>query len=800
MNRITGEMMKTMKKREIVGALLLVIVLLAMAAPAGAAVTISPTGGDDTALIADAISDAASDDHIVILSEGTYLAHDIVVPAAVTIRADTANGHGPSDTIIDAELAGRIFDDSGNHALAIDNLTLQNGAAKIGSYGIGRGGAIFTDSGDVTVMSSTISGCRAGDGGDVGHGGAIFTHSGDVTVMSSTISGCRAGDGGDKGGSGGAIYIAYSGSVTVMSSTISGCRAGDGGDIGGHGGAIYSRSGSVTVTSSTMSGCRAGSGGGYSGWGGAIFTQGGDVTVTSSTISNCQAGNPDGGGGAIYTSSSGTVRFCRLIGNYAPGDGDTFYGPITAPDNWWGSNAGPFPGDLYNGATADTWLVLGITASPSEISMADISSVSANLTYHSDGATISPATGTDSIPDGIPVTFTAAGGSVLPGSATTSGGVATGTFTPSALGTATITATVDSESVSVPVTVSHFFDVDFHANITTGPSPLAVAFTDESDVVSGTLWNWSFGDGTWDNGTVSSGPVHTYASGGIYTVALTVTNASGRERMTRTGYIIVGPPPTTTFPAPVNPTPGPDLLTDIDTGNSGTGSGSGSKSSIPLMTVTVNIGGDSKADRAVVTGTKLSELIVTGTEQHGPFGSCNPPAGSTFQYLSLEPARYGTITNAVINFTVPQSWLDANTIAPGSVVLYRMTPDCWKPLPTTFLFTKDGTAYFSAVSPGFSQFAIAGTPGAAAPQVTAAASQPVVADTQPPAMAAVAKAPPVSQTTAPPAPARAPAPSSPFPLVPVLIGVCCLGLIGGGWYARRWWIRRQNPALFKEYD
>jgi len=205
-----------------------------------------------------------------------------------------------------------------------------------------------------------------------------------------------------------------------------------------------------------------------------------------------------------------------------------------------------------------------------------------------------------------------------------------------------------------------------------------------------------------------------------------------------------------------------------------------------------------------VTGTKLSELIVTGTVQHGASaaGNFTVPPGIVFQYISLVPARYDTITNAVINFTVPLSWLDENHIDPKSIVLYRQTANGWEALPTTVLYTKDGTVYFSAESAGFSLFAITGTPMVATtPQIAVppeTLSTPV--QEQAPAPAAIAKAPVTTPTTAPPAPSSASAGSSPVPFVPVLIGVGCVGLVAGGWYVRRWWIRRQNPALFREYD
>jgi hypothetical protein len=219
------------------------------------------------------------------------------------------------------------------------------------------------------------------------------------------------------------------------------------------------------------------------------------------------------------------------------------------------------------------------------------------------------------------------------------------------------------------------------------------------------------------------------------------------------------------------------------------------------MTVTVNIGGDAKAWQAIVTGTKLADLIVTGTVQHGPGDNRTAPPGTIFQYFSLAPARYVSITNAIVNFTVPQSWLDENHVTPGNIVLYHQTPDGWDALPTTFLYAKDGTAYFSAVSPGFSLFAIAGTPAVQAPPVAAATQESVSTPVQELTAIPVAttRQPVVTHTTVPPA--TTPQPSAPSPILNVVLVIAAIGILaGGGFLARRWWIRRQNPALFREYD
>ncbi|NMB78277.1 MAG: PKD domain-containing protein, partial [Methanomicrobiales archaeon] len=95
----------------------------------------------------------------------------------------------------------------------------------------------------------------------------------------------------------------------------------------------------------------------------------------------------------------------------------------------------------------------------------------------------------------------------------------------------------------------------FRGNITAGPTPLAVQFTDRSTGYPKN-WLWDFGDGT--TSTVRS-PLHTYTAAGNYTVTLTATNTQGSNNLTQNAYIRASTPvvPTATFTGNVTSGPTP---------------------------------------------------------------------------------------------------------------------------------------------------------------------------------------------------------------------------------------------------
>ncbi|MGA2917138.1 PKD domain-containing protein [Methanoregula sp.] len=85
-------------------------------------------------------------------------------------------------------------------------------------------------------------------------------------------------------------------------------------------------------------------------------------------------------------------------------------------------------------------------------------------------------------------------------------------------------------------------NANFNATPTVGSYPLDVQFTDLTDKTPN-QWFWDFGDGT---NSTEQNPLHTYQSGGNYTVNLTAWNTLGSDTVSQSNYIYVYP-----YPAPV---------------------------------------------------------------------------------------------------------------------------------------------------------------------------------------------------------------------------------------------------------
>ena len=137
------------------------------------------------------------------------------------------------------------------------------------------------------------------------------------------------------------------------------------------------------------------------------------------------------------------------------------------------------------------------------------------------------------------------------GTWTISNNTITTTISPGSCGTYTETATVSCNEM--PGTFSStggswgtfYFErtseppevigADFTADLTSGPVPLTVNYTDQStgDITS---WSWDFGDGAI---STEQNPFHTYTDAGTYTVSLAVTGPCGSDTEVKANFITV---------------------------------------------------------------------------------------------------------------------------------------------------------------------------------------------------------------------------------------------------------------------
>ena len=189
-----------------------------------------------------------------------------------------------------------------------------------------------------------------------------------------------------------------------------------------------------------------------------------------------------------------------------------------------------------------------------------------------------------------------------------------------------------------------------------------------------------------------------------------------------------------------------------------------------------------------------------------------------YELISVNWINPDAIDHADIAFTVSKSWLDAHTVQPDQIVMMRYTGGQWVELPTRLDHTSGDTYNYVATTPGFSYFAIAGKSHGTG--VTANVTQESLipsggtADNPGAPVATLISGPAIttpSSVTTTPVPAVTVSrsqsvgeiffPSSGIPVITIVAWIVVLIIIViVVLLVHRWWIRRQNPALFRKYD
>ena len=135
------------------------------------------------------------------------------------------------------------------------------------------------------------------------------------------------------------------------------------------------------------------------------------------------------------------------------------------------------------------------------------------------------------------------------------------------------------------------------------------------------------------------------------------------------------------------------LFPEIKAGQSQSLSVSG-KSAIPITEVEFTTSSD------LVNG----KVIVKKSD-----GAGGKPASEVYSYVEIETENLeNKISSAKINFKIDAAWLKTNSVDKNTIALYRLAGGSWQKLET-ILIANDGIyARYTAKSPGFSTFGIAG--------------------------------------------------------------------------------------------
>jgi len=382
---------------------------------------------------------------------------------------------------------------------------------------------------------------------------------------------------------------------------------------------------------------------------------------------------------------------------------------------------------------------------------------------------------------------------------------------------------INVTSTAIPPTAN------FNGTPTSGVAPLTVQFNDLS-TGSLTNWNWSFGDGNFSNAT---SPPHIYAYPGLFSVTLNVSNSAGNNSFIRTNYISVLAIPTITPTQPtitptqptIKPTPTPGTGNGGDGGdncrfNPTTGGASdsrgkaGEKISIPFIG---NLGASEcvpvvVVDISVVPAVDIQGIMVSAEEAN--IGTVTRIPGNPKAYfldINWYWVRDADIKNVYITFSVDDGWIKQLGITPENLVMLRYYDNSWHETPTQITEHSNGRYYYVASASGVSYFAVTykGALASTKTTISTRAAQTTIPRqtltesviTEPTRLVTyttIPKKPVTTTTTVPPITSEEP---YEIPIIWIIIGIgAFIGFVLIVLLVRRWWIRRQNPALFRKYD
>ena len=724
---------------------------------------------------------------------------------------------------------------------------------------VGGSGGALSSPGTVTVISSTISGCSAGNGGGggAGRGGNSWGYSGgnganggnggaidakNLFMTSTTITSCSAGNGGSYGLGGPGFYYSGPSGSSGASGTVSTIVA-TSGDL--HHNRLYPTGGTPVVGSSgslTSANNWWGSNANATGYvSGSVIchpwlvatTIPSPPSITSAQTSTLQASiiyNSDG----IDTSGSGHIQgdipvtFATSTGTVSPSSATLISGIASTTFTPSGTGLGLINSNIDgNGGMS----VVTVTGGSGPVPV--VTNFSGSPTTGTAPLTVDFADTSTGSPTSRLWTF----GSY----STADEGISTGTnpsHTYESPGTYTVTLTANTTERSDSMVRTGYITVSppgmtpitagfTSASPLTGHAPLTVVFTDTS-TGGPTSWLWSFGDGTT---STLRNPTNTYTTAGSYTITLTATNGSVSNTISVPAYVTVASVTTPVVASFANATPrtgtAPLTVTFTDKSTGGPvawlwsfGDGSTSTDENPVHAYTGT--GTYTVTLTAVNGTYINTLTQAGYVTVTAAGSTSTGSGSS-GYSGGDsgdsgPAATPTAVpgaNTDIYLKTDSDYLAKHSVVPADIVIMSYSGGGWQELPTKFVYSSGNDFYFTADADSYSLLAIGNTKDgvsglpvigyALAPTTameTAARVTPALSSPErPQATYQKTGIPAAQQTTAVPAGAQAPAGSSGFPVTTVaLIGAGCVVLVGTGWYIRRWWIRRQNPALFKKYD